>query len=323
MKNKIFACILMVCLLIGTVGCAGGNNRRAVGRAAGYDVLYEELRYMTLSVRDLLAERDGEQIWDTAETAEAHRAELEREVSNRIAKEYVVLAAASHYLPNRSLDDKDLQETVDAAVAEAIESLGSKKEYRQFLADLYMTEHLMRFSLAKAQLELELEDALFAETELKDVTAFLGWLAEGNIVWVRQITLPDGADAEAVADALRVGSSPEDAIKADPASVADTKVTKSFLLIRGLAEDPTQETDAFSLERVGDVSTVRKIDGSYRVMIRTEDQLESETFLSYQASAYLKQLRAVRVEKILATFGETVAFTFNDFGKSIDLLKLK
>ncbi|MBQ3639123.1 MAG: hypothetical protein II955_01225, partial [Clostridia bacterium] len=113
MKKRIFAGILLFACLAALFGC-GGKSRRTVGTCAGYDILYEELRYMALSVRDETTETDG--------------ANLEEEVLSRLAREYTVLAAAAQYLPERSINDKTTKAAVDAAVAEAIEALGGKKE---------------------------------------------------------------------------------------------------------------------------------------------------------------------------------------------------
>ena len=120
MKKRILVCLAALLLLLACLAGCGSGNSRTVGTCAGYDVAFEELRYVALSVQDLLKEQYGEDAWKD------HRAELEAEVSARIAKDYNVLAAAAHYLPDRRPDDKDLSKQVDAAVSEAIEALGGK-----------------------------------------------------------------------------------------------------------------------------------------------------------------------------------------------------
>lgn len=316
MKKRIFAGILLFACLAALFGC-GGKSRRTVGTCAGYDILYEELRYMALSVRDNMEETYGAGLWDHSASAEAHRAELEEEVLSRLSEEYIILAAAAQYLPERSINDKTTKAAVDAAVAEAIEALGGKKEYKKFLADVYMTEHLMRFELAKAELETALGDALFAGTELESNTAFSTWLTDGNFVRVRQITLPADADIAAIRQALKNGDTPENAIK----NTSGASVTAPFYLVRGLAEDPTQEEDAFALNTVGAVGEAREIGNGYRILVRMEDQ--TEAFLTNQASAFRKRLREVRTDAKLSEIGSTLRAELNDYGRSIDLLQIK
>ena len=316
MKKRFFAGILLVACLAALFGC-GEKNRRAVGTCAGYDVLYEELRYMTLSVRDEMAETYGAKIRSNADAAEAHRAELESEVLSRLAREYTVLAAAAIYLPHRSIDDETTEAAVDAAVNEAIEALGGKKEYKKYLSEVYMTEHLMRFELAKAELENALKGALFTGTELENNTTFSAWLTDGNFVRVRQITLPAGADVSAIRSALENGTSPEDA----PEGITGASVTAAFYLVRGLAEDPTLEEDAFALETVGAVGQARETEDGYRILVRMDDQTES--FLANQASFYRIRLRNVRTDALLADIETTLRMELNDYGRSLDLLKIK
>ncbi len=323
LKRKITAVVLLIVFLFSAVGC-GGKNRRSVGRCAGYEILYEELRYMTLSVRDSLAERDGDGIWDAEESAEAHRDELEREVWARIAEDYAVLAAAARYLPDRSVDDKDIQSAVDADIAEMRESVGGKSEFRKYLSAVYMTEHLLRFRLAAAQIESELTDALAAGTELENADAFTAWLTDGNLVRVRQVTV--AADSEAAAETVRAallgGATPEQAAEAANALPnVSAAVTNAYYLVRGMAQDPTLEDDAFALRRTGDVSAVRQTEGGYRILVRAEDQ--TEAFLANQASAYLRRLRDLRISALLEETSASLSVERNDYGAGIDLLKIR
>ena len=317
MKKRIFAGILLIVCLAALCGC-GGKNRRAVGTCAGYDVLYEEFRYMTLSVRDRMAETYGAEIWDDPASAEAHRAELEETVFSQLAKEYTVLAAAAIYLPDRSIGDKTTKTAVDAAVNEAIETFGSKKEYKKILDELYMTEHLMRFELAKAELETALNSAFTVGTELENNETFSAWLTgDFNFVRVKQITLPASADAAAIRSALENGETPENAIK----DLSGASVTAPFYLVRGLAEDPTLEKDAFALKSVGAVGEARETEGGYRILVRMDDQ--TEAFLANQASAYRKRLCDVLADAKFAEIESSLRLELNDYGRSLDLLKIK
>ena len=311
MKKRILVCLAALSLLLACLAGCGSKNTRAVGTCAGYDVAFEELRYVALSVQDLLKEQYGEDAWKD------HRAELEAEVSARIAKDYNVLAAAAQYLPDRRPDDKDLAKRVDAAVAEATDALGGKAEYKQYLKDLGMTEHLFRFHIAKAMIEEELSDVLFAGTELENKETFSAWLTKGNFVHVRQIFAQTEADAQLIRTAIVGGAEPDDAVKLAGGAYA----RPASYLVRGLAVDQTLEADAFALAAVGDVSQPRETDDGWRILVRTDDN--AETFLANQASAYLDRCRKVRAEVILAEFERATVFELNAYGKTIDLLNIR
>lgn len=314
MKRILSGFLLLVCL-IGLFGCKGKNSR-GVGTAAGHEILYDELRYMTLSVRDRLEETYGAGIWNDPAMADAHRAELESEVLLGLARDYAVLAAAQIYLPDRSLDDADIQSTVDTAVKEMTEALGGKKEYKKYLSEVYMTDRLMRFNLAKAELENALTDALFTGTELENDTVFSAWLANGNFVRVKRIESSDCAVIETVHNDLLAGKTPDEAVAGTGATLSS-----AFYLVRGLVDDATLEEDAFALKAVGSVGQIRETDSGYRILIRMEDN--TEAFLANQASSYRRKLRTARADAILSGIEASVSVALNDYGKSIDLLKIK
>ena len=314
MKRILSGFLLFLCLF-GLFGCKGKNSR-AVGTAAGHEILYDELRYMTLSVRDRLEETYGDGIWNDPAIADAHRAELEAEVLSGLARDYAVLAAAQIYLPARSLDDADVQSAVDAAIKELTETLGGKKEYKKYLSEVYMTDRLMRFSLAKAELENALSDTLFAGTELENDAVFSAWLTGGNFVRVKKIESADRAVIETVRNDLLAGKTPDEAVAETGATL-----TSAFYLVRGFVDDPTLEEDAFALEAVGNVGQIRETDSGYRVLIRMEDN--AEAFLANQANSYRKKLRTVRADAILSGIEASVSVALNDYGKSLDLLKIK
>ena len=63
------------------VSCSGDKlNRTVVGDVNGYEVYYEELRWMTMQYKDLMAASYGADIWENKETAEKYREELEAAV---------------------------------------------------------------------------------------------------------------------------------------------------------------------------------------------------------------------------------------------------
>ena len=190
---KITALLLAAWLLLLTAGCAG-NAEEPVGSCGPYEILYEELRYHTLRCRD--------------ENPGYTEEELQAAVKQALAEQYAVLELAAEYLPDRSPESESMQALVEEAIAGAKESMGGKSAFKDYLEQSYLTEHLMRRLLAITQMEIELENRLFAGTELEDEEAMLAWLDDGNYVRVRRISLPltdaDGNPMREQAEALRL-----------------------------------------------------------------------------------------------------------------------
>ena len=72
--NKILSLLLVLSILAtGTVAlssCSNNEklNRTVVGKVGEYDVYYEELRWLTMQYKDLLASNYGKDIWNKKET---------------------------------------------------------------------------------------------------------------------------------------------------------------------------------------------------------------------------------------------------------------
>ena len=94
-----------------------------IGTCADTDVLYEELRLVTLTYRAMLAQQYGDDIWSDPTKAEAHRRELEELVYGNLTANYAVLSLCNEY--DISYEDKEITEPDDLyAVKEALEGAG-------------------------------------------------------------------------------------------------------------------------------------------------------------------------------------------------------
>ena len=307
MKKRLFSCLLAAfCLLATLAGC--GKNTRVVGSCAGYDVFYEELRFVALSVRE--------------EAESGDEAGLEQKIAERFAADYAVFSVAKAYLPELSIDSPEIQDAATAAVKEAIESYGSKSAYRAFLKEHGLTEHLAKQLLARAELELrckeKIEAELFAGTYLETETAFADWLQNGNLVRVRRILTETSEEAEEIFALLQSGKTPEEA--------AGAKLSNSFYLVRGYSDSSATEEIAFSLSAAHPISEiVPNQTGQYLIFIWEEN--DYETFGTYQQSTYFRNLRTEkynkRKEQLFAAAAEKITFALNDAGKAIDLATLK
>ncbi len=335
MRRRIAALVLMIVLCLSAlVGCTSAKTkqeRRVIGTCAGYDVRYEELRYLTLTYKELFEDTYGEGIWEDPVTAEKYRAELEETVWDLLLNNYAVLATCDKYLPKKNaIEDEAITEAVDGMIEEMIASYGSKKEYRKALEAYHTTESFLRFTFAVAQLENELIYALADDWELmiNDLSDFEAWLREGNCVYVQHVFIRNdpGEDVEenrAKAAKVRldlIGAENAEQINAIIGAGLNEDLQPSpYYVVTGVYV-PEIENAAFALDYVGDVSHVAETEDGFYVLVRMEDS--PETLLS-KITALFSDYQATVAEDYVEKTKETLEIELNEYGLSLDLLEIE
>lgn len=327
--------LLLVAVFTLLVSCANTKQEQTVvGTCAGYDVLYEELRFVTLTYKDMLESTYGEGIWDDPTTAEKYRSELEELVNRNLLNNYAVLAACNYYMGDAmragAMEDKDIVAAVDAQIEEMIASYNSKGEYRKDLEEQHLTEHFLRFTLTVAQIENELLHVLTQDLGLieNDLKTFVEWLKNGNGVYVQHIFVRNdqGEDKEAnrqKAESIRTQ------LAADPTQLSkmlgNTEIDDDYYnvdpyyIVRDVYIQ-SMEDAAFALKHVGDVSNIVETDEGYYILVRMED---SEQILLSKSPALLQSYQWAKVEQIVDGFRTDLSIAYNDYGKSLDLLTIQ
>ncbi len=328
--------LAILLMLTALVGCSEDDkqNRKVIGTCAGFDVLYEELRYVTLSYKDMFAATYGQDIWATPESAETYRAELEETVGRVMLNNYAVLAACNYYMGDAmaagAMEDKDIVAAVDAQIEELKNSYKSESDYKAALKAMYVSEHFLRFTLTVAQLENELLHVLTQDLGLieDNLTDFYEWLKDGNSVYVQHIFIENdkGEDkeanrqkAESVRDQLRADPNAIIALSGDVTVDDDLANINPYYIVRDVYVESV-ETAALSLGSVGDVSDVIEVENGFYVLIRMED---SEQTLLAQSTALLDSYQWAKVEAEVDSFRDDIALELNDYGKTIDLLAIR
>ena len=327
--------VVLALLLVLLCGCSGDRqNKKVVGTCVGYDVLYEELRFVTLTYKDMFEATYGEGIWDDPTLAEQYRAELEETVMRVMLNNYAVLAACqAHAITAEDFESKEIQRAVDANIEEAVEAYGGEKAFAEALREMYMTQHFMRFCLTVAQLENELKYALIDIDRIEnDTDAFMNWIEDGNGVYVQHIFVRNdsGEDPEqnrALAEDVRarlmsgesisnfVGSSLND----------DLQNVAPYYVVRDVYVEAI-ESAAFSLNVVGAVSDVVEVEDGYYVLVRMEEsfgQNGENLSLMPKVTALLNSYQWAKVEAYVETYKANIEIEWNEYGKSIDLLSIK
>jgi len=321
--------LVMLCTLCLACSSAKKREQAVIGTCAGFDVLYEELRYVTLTYKDILAANYGADIWSDPETAERYREELETVVWDMMLNNYAVLATClENGMTRESMYSDAIDDAIERQLDEAIDAYGGKSAFRDAMKDMYMTENLMRFCLRVAYLENELKfiltkDLGFIETDLE---VFLDWLEDGNSVYVQHILIRndkgDDVDANrALAEEIRRQIANGEARIED--FVGD-KVNEElenlapYFLVRDVYIEEI-ENAAFALAASGDVSEVVDTGDGFYIFVR-QDYAESDLLL--QANDLLDSYQWAVAEKIAMSKKADLSIELNEYGKTIDLLAI-
>ena len=334
MGKRIAVCALALLLLL-LCACSGNKqDMKVVGSCAGYDVLYEELRYVTLTYKEMFEATYGEGIWDDPATAEQYRAELEETVPRVMLNNYAVLAACrANQITAEDFNSKSIQNAVDEQIAEAVDSYGGEEAFAEALREMYMTEHFLRFCLTVAQLENELRYSLIDINRIEnDVDAFMNWIEEGNGVYVQHILVRNdaGEDPEqnrAIAEDVRAQLLGGASISTFVGSALndDLQNVAPYYVVRDVYVEEI-ETAAMALDSIGAVSPVVEVEEGYYVLVRMEESYgDNGENLSLMAkvTSLLSSYQWAKVEAYVDTFKPDLKIELNEYGKSLDLLAIK
>ncbi len=129
-----------------------------VGNVAGYEVRYEELRYVTLLIRRELDSELGEYSSLDESGKLKYRQELDARVSEKLKSNYVILSLCEKY--GVDTDSKEARTYVKNSIADLVDEVGGKKEYRAWLSENDLTDALVRLTYKTEYLETVLLEEL-------------------------------------------------------------------------------------------------------------------------------------------------------------------
>ena len=302
--KKYVAWLLILATLATLLSSCGVGKKRVVGLCGDYEVLYEEVRFEALTYLQ--------------ENPNCGEEELRAAVEQAIRERYAVLELCREYTPEASLESEELKELAKAEQKKAIAQLGSKKDFKAYLKEAYLTKNLLQKLLMITQMQVDLETAMFADTELANKDTLLAWLKDGNCARIRKITF---TDAEAAAEAmtkLRNGTTIDELKKTD--LLANSYVSQPDYYFRNLNNTP-EEAAAMALEQVGDVSDVATINGKYYLFIREENKFEN--LENYQVSTALERYRENQLSPIIAEKAASLELSWNKAGAKLVLKDIK
>ncbi len=167
--------IVLLCSCISTfVSCSDGSTlhkinptaeeTQVVGTAGDYEILYDELRCITVNYREIMELKYGKGIWDNPETAELYREELTNYVIAALSVNSAALTAAAKH--DITPDDESVKDFVSIQLASLVGELTElikldhteenfvpsssmlNNYYRQFLTENHLSDRYNRFVMS-------------------------------------------------------------------------------------------------------------------------------------------------------------------------------
>lgn len=320
------------------------EEARVIGECAGYDVRYEELRYVVNIHKASLDKKYGDEYSKLSNEKKAeYEAELKKIVLNELENNYVVLSLCDKY--GVDINSKAVKKHVNEAIEDLVKELGGKKEYKQWLAQNNLTDAFLRLTYKVDYLETELLEKLTNNGDQikynsENLDKFVDYVMDSEeYVKVIHIFYPkderyynfekDPRDPQTRAkDSLNKLLAAEDdkerfsimrsAIGAAPFVQGFSVTGNDYYITYGQMHEK-YESAAFALEEYG-VSEVVELDEGYYVLmrvpkVRDEVATRADELVTYYRYAVLKN--------IMDKQREAIAFSPNEYFNSLTLAEIK
>ncbi len=313
-------------------------DRETVAVCNGYEIPYEELKFVTTYYKSQLAAVYGEKIWDDPATAEAHRAELEKLVKENLNQNYVVLSACKQL--GIDTEKKSIDNYVDEQVKELRDSYDSKKEYNEALLEQGMTEHYLRFIFSIGYLESAvhytlLDNDLYAYRYEDNASEYMDYVLESGKyvrtlhVFIENVEGEDPAanlkKAQEVSDKLQAAAAGDErrnllseyigsALNDDLLTVTGD----GYYFTRGEMVE-AYENAAFDLA-IGEVSEPVVCSGGNFVIMRLEPE---EEYVRNNVKTLMDAYYGVCLDEYIERFRPNCEVFYTEYGKTLDLLALE
>ena len=331
--KKSFIIFLALALLVCSLSSCAKKDRRVVGTVGAYEVYYEELRWLTMQYKDIMASAYGEDIWKSSDTAEQYRAELESRVYSSIVSNYVILTLCDDDMLKLNgqklidINSSDVQTIVDNYINSTIDELGGKSEYNKNLKENYLTDSLYRFINGVDVCESMLFNYYCSLSIIDDSDeAAIDYIYDNFIrtvhIYIQNNEGDSVEDNRRLAEALKIKlDNGEDMIQLISKYSEDqyTASKDGRYFTKGQYSDD-YENVAFALE-LNEISEVIETSSGFYIIQRLpmEDEYIGAHFTTELKDQYLLAV----FDKAMDERKTNLTFVPNEFGTSVDLVKMK
>lgn len=297
-----------------------------VATCGGYDVYYDELRYVALSYRDQMASLYGEDIWTDPDKIAVYLPKLQDKINKVLTVNYAILSLCAEV--GISMEEKAIQDGVQELVDETVEQVGGRKNYISLLEQMHMTDHFVRFTLATDMCETEL---IYAMTDLEQIIDsekdFLPWaLDDDNMCATFHLYIAhdegetiegNRKKAEEALKKLEDGTPIKELIASVyNDDVYETGTPYHFMLGE---YDEIYEDAAFALDIGERTGIIECEDGFYII----ERQPLSEAYITSNLTELFQRYQYAQVELMISECRERLTIDWTEYGASLDLLTMQ
>jgi len=342
MKKHLLSLLSLLLALIFLSSCGkydpikpSDDELRVIGSIKDYDIYYDELRCSVMNAKSLMAKEYGID-WNNASDAEKYRAELEKRVYDGLVYNYAIqlLLGDSGY----TIDNEDIQNAVQTSIQQLIDDCGGRRQYKKYLKENYLTDRVVRLNLAISYAVNELffllnDQGAFDEYVNFDIErinknnglyyseddfaeAYLLLLGGNILVHSEDIFIPKGTEnAAEIADVMLLDAqngkelktlANENGFEHEQFYHFDGELDKDFFnTVKELEENEI---------------TVLELDTGWYVIKRLPPD-GSYIFFNCYDLAY--EYLFLKMNERIAEYEKTLVIELTDFGKSVDITKMK